>query len=81
MNDITTLINTLGFPIAMCVGVGFYFTKILNRLLEENKLREEKFFQQLAENNQTMDKFNETLIKIDSRIESIETKIGGANNE
>lgn len=27
MNDIVTLISTVGFPIAMCIGMGYYLVK------------------------------------------------------
>lgn len=44
MNDITTLISTLGFPIAMCVGACFFikylfdtFTKQITEMQKEHK--------------------------------------------
>ena len=44
MSDVTTLISTLGFPIAMCVGACFFikylfdtFTKQITEMQKEHK--------------------------------------------
>lgn len=39
MQDIVTLISTVGFPIAACLGMGWYISKTqenLRRVVEEN---------------------------------------------
>ena len=39
MQDIVTLISTVGFPIAACLGMGWYITKTqesLRKVVEEN---------------------------------------------
>lgn len=88
MNEITNLINTVGFPILICLITLKYFTKQNDRILEENREREKKmidsqkssqaqFFEQLKRYEDIMDKFNSTLLTLDKRLESLENKIGG----
>ena len=57
MNDITNLISTLGFPIAMCVGACFFikylfdnFTKQITEMQKEHK-EEVKSMNTAIENN------------------------------
>ena len=33
MNEVITLINDVGFPIAMTLGLGFFVWKLLNRII------------------------------------------------
>lgn len=64
MNDIVNIISTVGFPIAMCIGFAYFLYVIINKLL----LQIDKF-------GETLDKFNNTLIIMDKRIESIEENL------
>ncbi len=57
MSDVTTLISTLGFPIAMCVGACFFikylfdtFTKQITEMQKEHK-EEVKSMNTAIENN------------------------------
>ena len=57
MNDVTNLISTLGFPIAMCVGACFFikylfdtFTKQITEMQREHK-EEVKSMNTAIENN------------------------------
>lgn len=90
MHEITNLINTVGFPILICLVTLKYFTKQNDRILEENREREKKmiesqtssqsqFLEQLKRYEIIMDKFNTTLLTLDKRLESLENKIGGDN--
>lgn len=90
MHEITNLINTVGFPILICLVTLKYFTKQNDRILEENREREKKmiesqtssqsqFLEQLKRYELIMDKFNTTLLTLDKRLESLENKIGGDN--
>lgn len=46
INDIVTLINGVGFPVFMCVGMGYYgmkmFTKLSDKIDEGNQLHNEE---------------------------------------
>lgn len=50
INDIMTLINTCGFPIACCGAMGWYITKVTNKLdetIQRNTLIVEKLVMRL----------------------------------
>ena len=76
MSELTTVISTVGFPIAACVGLGSYINQTTKFQREDSSKREEKLFQQLESNNKTMDNFNETMQSMDMRLDSIEKKVG-----
>lgn len=91
MKEFIDLINNLGFPIAICVVMLWYNARTNNRIMDENKAREErlmqdsnsreeKFFIQFAKYDETMDKFNTTLLTLDKRMENIENKLEGGIN-
>lgn len=76
MSELTTVISTVGFPIAACVGLGVYINQTTKYQREDSAKREEKLFQQLESNNKTMDNFNETMQSMDARLDNIEKKVG-----
>ena len=61
MNDIVNIISTVGFPISSCLLYMYYIYKDKNQTREENLKRE--------------DKFNDTLISMDKRLEHIENNL------
>ena len=85
MEEIISLIGDYGFPLALS-GVLLYNTFVTSKIAREesNKReeetkkeylsREDKFFNQLNQNNEVLNKFNETLIKIDLRLTNLEDK-------
>ena len=92
MNDFINVINTVGFPIFVALGSMYYFTKQNDRILLDSKEREVKllesakeynnqFFEHLRRHEIVLEKFNNTLITIDKRLENLEHKKGGGNIE
>lgn len=92
MNEFVNVINTVGFPIFVALGSLYYFTKQNDRILIDSKEREQKlqesakeynsqFFEHLRRHEIVLEKFNNTLITIDKRLENLENKKGGLNNE
>ena len=85
MEEIITLIGDYGFPLALS-GVLLYNTFVTSKIAREDSnkreeeikkeylSREDKFFNQLNQNNEVLNKFNETLIKIDLRLTNLEDK-------
>lgn len=75
VSNITTLISTVGFPIACVIGMAFFFYK----MWQKNTDREDKAMEQSAKQMEkfslSLDKFNETLIRIDTRLEAVENKL------
>ena len=62
--SIVNAISTVGFPIVMCGACAYFLYTIVNTLMGQM----DKF-------TQSLDKFNNTLIGMDKRLESIEDKI------
>lgn len=78
---ITSLITTVGFPIVAVIVCGYFIYKItqtyrddLNKQLERSAEREERLYTQLGEFGETLNNFNETLTRIDVRLEALEQK-------
>lgn len=46
---IQQLITSVGFPIACVIALGFFIYKVSNKLMEENKGREEKLYTIIGE--------------------------------
>ena len=63
-NDVINAISTVGFPVVMCGGFGYFLYIIINKLLS-----------QIDKFGESLDKFNDTLIIMDKRIENIEDSL------
>ena len=63
-NDVIKAIRTVGFPIVMCGGFGYFLYIIITKLLT-----------QIDKFGESLDKFNDTLIIMDKRIENIEDSL------
>lgn len=75
LDTIITFIQTLGFPIACVVALGFFVWKVWNQQEDTYQNREEKFYEQLTRFNDALESFNVTLTKIDSRLEAVEKAV------
>lgn len=64
MEDMLNAISTVGFPIAMCGAFGYILVVIIKKLLT-----------QIDAFGTSLDKFNNTLISMDKRLEEIENDI------
>ena len=64
MDDILNAVSTVGFPIAMCGAFGYVLVVIIKKLLT-----------QIDAFGTSLDKFNDTLISMDKRLERIEDEI------
>ena len=63
-NDVINAISTVGFPVVMCGGFGYFLYMIINKMLS-----------QIDKFGESLDKFNDTLIIMDKRIENIEDSL------
>lgn len=83
---ITEVITTLGFPIALCIALGWFIFKIYTdttRQSKENmdavqarcKEREEKLYIQLEKQNEINGRFAEIIAQYDVKIEEIKTDV------
>ena len=74
MGEIIELIQTIGFPIAVCVACFFFIQQIIKENREDNIKREEVMFTQLADITRTLSEISRTLALIDERIEKLEDR-------
>ena len=63
-NEVLNAVSTVGFSIVMCGGFGYFLYIIINTLLT-----------QIDKFGESLDKFNDTLIIMDKRIENIEDSL------
>ena len=64
MDQALNAISTVGFPIAMCGAFGYVLVVIIKKMIT-----------QIDAFGSSLDKFNDTLIAIDKRLEHIESKL------
>ena len=64
MEQMLNAISTVGFPIAMCGAFGYVLVFVIKKMLT-----------QIDAFGESLDKFNDTLIAMDKRLEHIENSI------
>lgn len=78
MNEIATLVSTIGFPIVACIGVAWFIREDRKAEREENSKREERYLNTIDKFGDTLEKVNNTMISMDKRLEMLE-KVGKVN--
>lgn len=58
--DYINLVQTLGFPIACVIAMGYFIFIVWNKMQEQNEKREEKLYSTLVEVNATNKEISET---------------------
>ena len=77
MQEIVELIQTIGFPIAVCIACFCFIQQIIKENREDNIKREEVMFTQLGDITRTLSEISRTLALIDERIEKLEDRENG----
>ena len=72
MSELAEIIQSLGFPVAVCIACFYFINTIIKENREDNKKREEIMFTQLADITRTLAEISKTLALIDERIEKLE---------
>ena len=75
MGDFSQIISSLGFPIATAIACGYYILKTQQQAREDSKVREERLYTQLDKFTVSLNSFNATLIRIDTRLGAVEKKL------
>ena len=75
MDVVMQIIQTLGFPVAACVGVGVVFYKLLVRVMDENADREAKYQTMLTEYGAKMSEISRALVEIKNDVSDIHHKL------
>ena len=76
MNDIVTIISTVGFPIVACMGASYFIYQNSKEERKENQAREERLNTQIDKFTLILSNFNVTLNTVNDRLTYIEEKIG-----
>lgn len=53
MNETVNMISTLGFPIAVCIALGWFIDKIISEYTQDNKDREKSIMAEMSKINDT----------------------------
>ena len=64
MEEVLNAISTVGFPIAMCGAIGYVLLFVIKKMLAQIDIF-----------GSSLDKFNNTLIVMDKRLEHIENNL------
>lgn len=64
MDDMVNIISTVGFPISMCAAFGYVLIFVIKKMLAQIDIF-----------GSSLDKFNNTLIAMDKRLEHIENNL------
>ena len=75
IEEITTAITTLGFPIVCVIACGYFINNIIKSEREENQNREESYIETINKFSTVLEKVNENLINNNKRLEYIENKL------
>ena len=75
IEEITSAITTLGFPIICVIACGYFINNMIKAQREENQNREEKYIETINNFSSVLEKVNENLINNNKRLEYIENKL------
>ena len=74
MENVLQIIQTLGFPIACVVFLGWFVYKYINRIMDENKSREDHYQELLTNYGEKMAEISKALAEIKNDINDIRIK-------
>ena len=75
MSEFLTVIQDVGFPIAVCVICFYYIYNLSKENREDAKNREDILYTKIGEISNTLIEVSKTLASINQRIEDLEEKL------
>ena len=75
IDEITSIITTLGFPIVCVIACAYFINYIIKAEREENQKREEKYIETINKFSVVLEKVNDNLSAINKRLEYFENKL------
>ena len=75
IEDISTLITNLGFPIVCVAACAYFINYIIKAERQENQKREEKYIETINKFSVVLEKVNDNLSAINKRLEYFESKL------
>ena len=76
MNDIVSIISSVGFPIVACLGVAIFVANDRKADREESIKREERYINTIDKFGDSLDRINATMQSMDKRLEMLEKERG-----
>ena len=81
VDTVTALISTLGFPIVMCLLLGFFIYKSYNDIEAKNNEREAKLYELIAMSQNQSRELMETNSKFVEQLALIQTSLSDAKDK
>lgn len=81
MDAVINVIQSLGFPIACVIGLGWFLWRFVERIMDENKSREEKYQEMVSENNSALAEYGRNLTTITATLERMELRMESCENK
>ena len=75
IEEITSAITTLGFPIICVIACAYFINYIIKAEREENQKREEKYIETINKFSTVLEKVNDNISTNNKRLEYIENKL------
>ena len=75
MEQITQIIQTLGFPIAIVIFLGFFCWKFIVRIMDENKERETCYRNMLMNYGEKMAEISEALAEVKNDMSDVKRTV------
>ena len=75
VEEISSIITTLGFPIVCVIACAYFINYIIKAEREENQKREEKYIETINKFSTVLEKVNDNICTNNKRLEYIENKL------
>lgn len=72
MESIIQIIQTLGFPVACVIFLCLFVYKYINRIMDENKAREDRYQDMIQEYGSNLATITTTLERMENKLEKFE---------
>ena len=79
MEQVTQIIQTLGFPIAIVIFLGFFCWKFIVRIMDENKERETCYRDMLMNYGEKMAEISEALAEVKNDMSDVKHSVAEHN--
>lgn len=81
VQDVATMIQTLGFPMACVVACAYFILRKDSQSREDALVRENRMFEQQEKLTETLEKSTNTIERMNIRLDVIEAKIDKITTE
>lgn len=75
MSEWITAISSVGFPVAACVGLGWFVSRIVNGMQEASSRREEDLMRIITAQGESLKQIASVLESVSERLEDVEVSL------